>query len=201
MPPPPAEASEIAARILDAIDPRLRPGLAEELSRRAGEVPPLALLEDAQLALVGHRTAGKTRLLPLVAQLTGRRPFDLDRELEAHHHRSLRDWVREDEPAFRAAERAQFLALPRGSVVAVGGGFLSLHPDLLAGHVALLVPITFETYRERLLADVSRPRLRPDLSAEEEIAQIFRAREAAHARVRTLPLVDFLLAFTQRGSR
>jgi shikimate kinase len=197
---PSSPAGPIVSRILEAIDPRLRSELEAELARRAHAPPSWSLPPESRIALVGHRAAGKTRLLPLVAALAGRPAFDLDRELEAHHHRSLRDWVREDEPSFRQAERARFLALPRACVVAVGGGFLSLHADLLEGHLPLLVPVTFETYRERLLADATRPRLRPDLTPEEEVAQVFRAREAAHARVKTVPLADFLLAF-QRGSR
>ena len=51
------------------------------------------------------------------------------------------------------------------------------------------------SYRERLLADTSRPRLRPGVSLEEEIATVFHEREALHARVPTVPLVDFLRAF------
>ena len=204
MSPPPAatlDAAALSSRILDAIDPRLRPEVAAALARGEGTPTRLPLPAGARVALVGHRAAGKTRLLPMVAELTGRPAFDLDRELEAHHGRLLSDWVREDEPSFRAAERARFLAFPAESVVAVGGGFLSLHADLLEGHVPLLVPVTFETFRERLLADTSRPRLRPDLSLEEELSQVFRARETAHARVRTVSLVDFLLAFTRPGSR
>ncbi len=37
----------------------------------------------------------------------------------------------------------------------------------------LLVPVTFETYRERLLADTTRPRLRPGMSLEEELASVY----------------------------
>jgi shikimate kinase len=59
----------------------------------------------------------------------------------------------------------------------------------------LVVPVCFETYRERLLADTSRPRLRPGMTLEEEIATVFHEREALHARVPTVPLVDFLRAF------
>jgi len=202
MSPPPLLRPDapLIARILDAVDPRLREGLAQAIARGPGASTGLALRPDAHVALVGHRAAGKTRLLPMVAELTGRPAFDLDHELEAHHQRSLRDWVREDEPSFRQAERARFQALPPGAVVAVGGGFLSLHGDLLSGHVPLLVPVTFETYCERLKADASRPRLRPELSLDEELAQVFHAREALHAKVPTVSLADFLLAFTS-GSR
>lgn len=179
--------------LFQAVDPRLAPGLQAEYRERAS-LPCPALPSGASIVLVGHRAAGKTRLLPLVAALAGRAAFDLDRELEVHHQRSLREWVRDDAPGFRAAERSRFSALPAGSVIAVGGGFLSLHADLLEGNFPVLVPVSFETYRERLLADKRRPRLRPELSLEDEIAEVFRSREQAHAKVRTFSLVELLVA-------
>jgi shikimate kinase len=78
--------------------------------------------------------------------------------------------------------------------VATGGGFLSLHADLLRDHTAVLVPITFETYRARLLGDATRPRLRPQLSLEEELAQVYAEREERHAAADTISLLDFLRA-------
>lgn len=186
--------------LLRAVDPRLVSGLVAEYRQRAsGSGPPLP--SGASIVLVGHRAAGKTHLLPRVAALTRRATFDLDRELERHHGRSLRDWVRNDEPGFRAAERARFTALPAASVVAVGGGFLSLHADLLEGHFPVLVPVSFETYRERLLKDTRRPRLRPELSLEDELAEVYRAREQAHAKVRTYSLVDLVLALESAPAR
>ena len=190
-------ASLLVARTFQGLDPRLAPALAAEYRRSS--LPPPALPQDGHLVLVGHRAAGKTRLLPLVAELAGRPPLDLDEELEAFHHRSIPDWVREDVSGFRAAERARFAALRPPAVVAVGGGFLSLHADLLAGHLAVLVPVSFDTYRERLLADTGRPRLRPELSLEEEIVQVYQERELAHARVPTVPLVQLLAALHPPG--
>jgi shikimate kinase len=69
--------------------------------------------------LAGHRTAGKTRLLPVVGQLLGRPGLDLDIELERISARSLKTWVAEDPKTFRAAERQALLDLPPGSLVAV----------------------------------------------------------------------------------
>ena len=57
---------------------------------------------------------------------------------------------------------------------------LALHADLLAGDTPVLVPVSFETYRERLLADATRPRLRPELTAEEEVRVVYEEREAIH---------------------
>jgi shikimate kinase len=155
------------------------------------------------IALVGHRSAGKSRLLPLLCRWTGLPGFDLDEVIAERAGKSAKAFFvgGESGPAdFREAERAAFAALtapavgqPSGpAIVATGGGFLSLHSDLLRGHTAVLVPITFETYRERLLADRTRPRLRPELTLEEEIAQVYADREARHAAVPTLPLLDYL---------
>ncbi|WP_370459020.1 shikimate kinase [Aggregicoccus sp. 17bor-14] len=177
--------------VLDAVDPRLAPALREELARPGAALAPAA---TQTLAIAGHRAAGKTRLLPLLSALTGRPGVDLDAELARQHGRALRDWVREDVAGFRAAERAAFAQLPPGSLVALGGGFLSHHPDALAGTFTVLVPLSAETYRERLLADRERPRLRPELSLEEEISRVWAEREALHARVPTVPLVHLLRA-------
>ncbi len=183
---------QLLEQILGAIDPRLSPGLREALARPGAT----ALPEPRQTVVIaGHRTAGKTRLLPLVGRLLGRAGLDLDAELERTSGRSLRTWVAEDPVSFRAAERRTLLEVAPGSLVAVGGGFLSHHPEALAGLFTLVVPVSFETYRERLLADTSRPRLRNGVSLEEEISSVFHEREALHARVPTVPLVDFLRAF------
>ncbi|MFL5343434.1 MAG: shikimate kinase [Hyalangium sp.] len=179
-------------QLLESLDPRLSPRLREALALPGPEARPAP---GQTVVIAGHRSAGKTRVLPYVARLLGRTGLDLDKELEASSGRSLRTWVAEDPKAFRAAERQALLGIPPGSLVAVGGGFLSHHPDALAGMFTLIVPVSFETYRERLLADTSRPRLRPGVTLEEEISTVFHEREALHARVPTVPLVDFLRAF------
>ncbi len=183
---------QVLAQILDAVDPRLGSGLSAALA----EPGPTVLPEAGQtVVLAGHRAAGKTRLLPLVGRLLDRSGVDLDAELERTSGRSLRAWVAEDPVTFRAAERRALLDVPPGSLVSVGGGFLSHHPEALAGRFTLVVPVSFETYRERLMADTSRPRLRPDVPLEEELSTVFHEREALHARVPTVLLVDFLRAF------
>jgi len=188
----PERASGLIDDILEALDPRLAPALRSELALPG----PTALPAPGQtLALAGHRAAGKSRLLPLLCALTGRPGVDLDAELERLHGRPLRTWVAEDVKGFRAAERAAFAQLPPGQVVALGGGFLSHHAQALAGACTVLVPVTLETYRERLLADLTRPRLRPELPLEEEISSLFAEREQLHARVPTVPLVQLLRAF------
>lgn len=190
---------EVHVWFLDEIDQRLRPQLHSEFAGRRHEVVE-PLPRGVTVVLAGHRAAGKSRLLEGVAVRLGREAIDLDAELERKHGRALRHWVEEDESSFRAAEKQAFLELPPGSVVAVGGGFLSHHAQVLRNCVVALVPISFETYRERLLGDVTRPRLLPQLDLESEIRQVFFEREEKHAAARPLPWVDFLLRL-ERGSR
>lgn len=161
--------------IIARVDPRLRDRVLQQV-REAGAQVQLG----PRVVLVGHRGAGKSTLLPHVAALLERRPLDLDAEIERALGRPIREVLREDERRFRAAEREQFQRAPAGTVVAAGGGFLALHADLLAGDTAVLVPVSFETYRERLLADSTRPRLRPELSAEEEVRVVYEEREVIH---------------------
>jgi len=53
----------------------------------------------------------------------------------------------------------------------------------------------------RLVGDTTRPRLRPQLSLEEELAQVYAEREQRHAAADTIPLLDFLRASSVgRGS-
>lgn len=167
----------------------LRAGLADALE---AELPPGPLpsppASDQTVVLAGHRAAGKSRALPLFETLLGRSGVDLDRWIEARYRRSLKSWVRHDPQGFRKAEREAFLAQPAGSLISVGGGFLSLHADLLGGAWTVLIPIDFGTYAQRLRRDRSRPRLRPELSLTEELREIYDAREAAHAQVPTHPL-------------
>jgi shikimate kinase/shikimate 5-dehydrogenase len=178
--------------LFDEVDPRLQASLCAEWTRRQGELVE-GLPRDVTVVLAGHRAAGKTRLLPHVAKLLARDGVDLDVELERRHARSLRDWVTQDEPGFRAAEKETFKSLPPGGVIAVGGGFLSLHPDALKGCLVVEVPVSFDTYRDRLLADTTRPRLRPELKPEDELRELYAERSARHAAARPMGLVDFLL--------
>jgi shikimate kinase len=182
-----------AEDIVALLDPRLRGPLAEELARRrAAPPPPLAL--GRRVILVGHRGAGKSTLLGPVAELLGWPAVDLDAEVERRLGKPARRVFAEEGPdRFRAAEREAYQALPVRRVVAVGGGFLSLHADLLERDTAVLVPVTFETYRERLLADTERPRLYPEMAVEDELRYTFRSREELHRRAPTVPVVDFLL--------
>lgn len=186
-------------RFLEDIDPRLQPELRLAWERRRGE-PVEPLPRGVTVVLAGHRAAGKSRLLRKVGEALGRPCVDLDGEIERRAGRFLREWVQNDEPGFRAAEREVFQSLPPGGVVAVGGGFLATHREALAGCLTVLVPISFETYRERLVADVTRPRLRPHLSREDELREVFDEREELHRLARPTSFVDFVLRL-ERGHR
>jgi hypothetical protein len=96
----------------------------------------------------------------------------------------------------QSVEREQFQKAPAGTAIAAGGGFLALHADLLGEDTAVLVPVSFEKYRERLLQDATRPRLRPELSAEEEVRAVYEEREAIHRALadRVIGLGELLAA-------
>lgn len=176
------------------IDPRLAPALRAELARRQGR-----RAAPEGIVLAGHRAAGKSSLLPLIATALGRVAVDLDAKLAATYGRPLASWVVEDEPGFRRAERELFCAQDPRAVIAVGGGFLAHHAKVLEGRTVVLVPISFETYRERLLGDTTRPRLRPAMAVEEELRVVFAEREELHRRVPTLPLVELLASLPERS--
>lgn len=175
------------------LDPRLRDGLTAEFQRRV-EAPGEGLPRGVTVVLAGHRGAGKSTVLPFVAAALNRAAVDLDVELERRAGRSLRRWFEEDVTSFRAAEREAFTSLPAGSVVAVGGGFLSLHADLLRDCLTVLVPVTWQTFAERLVADTARPRLRPELTLQQELEVVWAEREAKHQLVKTVSFVDLALA-------
>ncbi len=185
-------------RVLATVDPRLSAEVRRAFER-AMTTATTPLPKDARWVLAGHRAAGKSTLLPLLAQLCDRPTVDLDADLERERGAPIRDWFGADPAGFRAAERAAFSRLPANVLVAVGGGFLFHHADLLGDAAVILVPLSFDTYRERLLADRRRPRLRPELSLEDEIRHTFEERERAHAAVRTVQLADALAALASGG--
>lgn len=192
---PSSRREALLAKICRQVDPRLgltpnRVLAAERLS------PPTA----GHIVLVGHRAAGKTRLLPLLAEWVNLPAIDLDAAIAKMTGRPVLELVQEDVRRFREEERRAFGAIDGRRVVAAGGGFLSNHADLLEGHTGVVIPISFETYRKRLMADTSRPRLRPEVPLEEEIREIFDTREALHARVPTMPLMTFLRSTLEEPS-
>ncbi len=167
---------------VNQIDPRLREAMEAEL--RAFEWRPAEPLPSlVTVVLAGHRAAGKSRVLPEVAKALGREPVDRDRLIarEAGGEAAMRQLVERAEGEFRRLERRCFEQLPRGVVVAGGGGFLAHHPQALRACLTALVPISEETFRERLREDASRPRLYPGLAVEDELSRLWTERERAHA--------------------
>lgn len=188
----------LAQKSIAVLDPRLQEGLRQALE--AGPSPKAPLGEGCHWVIAGHRAAGKSRLRSVLAPFAGRPAVELDALIASRAGRELRGWLAEDPASFRRAERDTFSSLTIPSLISVGGGFLSLHPDLLQRHEVYLLPLTFETYRERLLEDRTRPRLRPELPLEEELRQVFDEREALHAKVRTLPILSLIAALSgERG--
>lgn len=185
--------------LLDLIDPRLRPHLEAEWLRRRQERLE-GLPRGVTVVLAGQRAAGKSTLLAPVATELGREGVDLDAWLERTHRRSIREWFVADERGFRDAERSGFRSLRPGLVVSVGGGFLSNHHSVLRDCVVVEVPVSFDTYCERLANDPMRPRLRPELSLQEELSEVYDERTRRHAEARPMSFVEFLLRL-RRGSR
>jgi shikimate kinase len=178
--------------LLDAVDHRLRHALHAEWDRRLGE-PIEGIPRGVTVVLAGHRAAGKSTVLPQVASQLQRQGIDLDVELERRYQRPLKPWVEVDVASFREAEAAVFASLPAGGVVAVGGGFLAHHASRLRGAVVVEVPVSFETYAERLQHDETRGRLYPSLSRDQELRRVFHERSALHAAAQPLSWVDFAL--------
>lgn len=185
------ELNEVAA----LVDPRLREQFVNDVEEHDGAVP-----LDGHVVLVGHRAAGKTRLLGPLSRWAKRMAFDLDAVIEVRTGKPLRELFERSQKAFRTAERDAFESIDGKAMVSAGGGFLSHHADLLKGHTPVLVPVSAETFRDRLKADVSRPRLEPALSVDEELDQVWAERERLHAQVRTVPLAG-LVATLLRGAR
>ncbi len=132
------------------------------------------------IALVGFRGSGKSVLGARLAAGLRRPFFDLDREIELAHGRSIRDLFRDGETAFRELE-AETLAgvIPRpGIVLAPGGGAILRRAsrDLLrARSFCLFLDVPEEELVARLGDGAGRPPL-TNLPLAEEVRTILRQR-------------------------
>jgi shikimate kinase len=134
------------------------------------------------LVLIGYRGTGKSTVGRIVAERSGRRFVDADREIEARTGRSIRSIFAEGgEPAFRESEErtlAELVVEAPGAVLATGGGAVLREANRRRlrefGFIAWLSADPTELAR-RLGADTSGLAERPALTAAgtlEEIARV-----------------------------
>jgi shikimate kinase len=133
--------------------------------------------------LIGHRATGKSTLGRALSAHLGLPSIDLDDSIAAIHNRSAAELVAEDAAAFR---RMEISALQRiadagePSIISVGGGLEAVP------HGLFVIWISRDGWEDSALS--SRARLRPDLSAAEEIAWMRETREPLYRRMAHLRL-------------
>jgi shikimate kinase len=177
--------------VAELVEPRARAQFSSDVARY--KTQPKAEL-TGHVVLVGHRGAGKSRLLKPLAGWMKRPGVDLDEAIARRTGATVRSTFERSPAEFRRLERQAFCAVEDPALIAAGGGFLFHHADLLASHTAVLVPLSLETFRERMRADRARPRLKPELSLDDEIEFIFAEREPVHREARTIPLAQLVAA-------
>jgi shikimate kinase len=142
--------------------------------------------------LVGYRGSGKTTVAAVVAERMGWEWVDADAELERKHAKSIKQIFAEGgEAAFRdyEAEILRQIAAGDCQVVALGGGVVLREGNrkLLneRGNVVWLkAPV--EVLCDRIAADLTTARRRPNLTAQggiEEIRTLLAQREPLYAGV------------------
>jgi shikimate kinase len=138
------------------------------------------------LVLIGYRGTGKSTVGQILAERSGRRLVDCDREIEARSGRSIRSiFADSGEPAFRDWEErtlADLTAEAPGAILATGGGAVLRESNRRRlrgfGFVAWLTAVPDELAR-RLEADGGGLTNRPALTAAgtlDEIARVLAAR-------------------------
>jgi shikimate kinase len=188
-----------ALAVLAPLDGRLQAAARARLESKQMTVTPV-VHPQGHVVLVGHRSAGKTAMGPHLAAALGRPFVDLDEDLERRVGVPLAQFFARDQAAFRALERELFSAPMVPSVISAGGGFLFHHGDLLvAPHLAVLVPITAQTYRERNRDDRKRPRLMPSLGLEEELDVVYARRAQTYQAPPLTDVVDLLIWLGSRA--
>jgi shikimate kinase len=133
--------------------------------------------------LIGHRATGKSTLGRALAAHRGLRHVDLDEHIATAQGASAAELVAADEPSFRRMEidaLTALLAEPEATVISAGGG-LEQFP---AG--VRVIWVSRDGWEEHAIED--RARLRPQISADEEITWMRETREpryrrAAHVRL------------------
>lgn len=152
-----------------------------------GQTPPELAMRAAaaaalspKIVLVGFMGAGKTTVGQLLAQRLGMAFIDADEAIVAREGRDIPTiFATEGEAGFRAAEASAIADLLSGfpAVIALGGGALTAPrvPELLRGHLVLLLDVPLETAMARVGDDAGRPML-----ARADLAQLFTDRQHAY---------------------
>jgi shikimate kinase len=127
-------------------------------------------MEDSMIwVLVGHRGSGKTTLGKLLA-IRLQKPFvDLDQKIETETGRSPGSWLAESQRKFRDLEVSTLEKIGDGTIVAPGAGIETI-PDRMG--VIWLYRHGWEHEAVR-----NRPRVRPEMSMEAELAWMRQERE------------------------
>lgn len=138
---------------------------------------------SSSFLLIGHRASGKSTLGRRLAAYHSLPFIDLDDEIAARFGKSAAELVAEDETAFREIELRELARISEDSapsVIASGGGLQAFPQNMF------VIWIARDGWEESALAE--RDRLRPDLSAEDEIAWMIETREPRFQRSAHLQL-------------
>jgi shikimate kinase len=151
------------------------------------------------LSLIGYRATGKTTLAQLLAARLDCPWIDADTEIERRAGKSIaRIFAEDGQPAFRDIEAAAIADLcRRGPLVLAAGGGAPLRAESrramrAAGKVVWLTARP-ETVLTRMAADATTAARRPNLTAQDPLAEIIELlaqrepiyRESAHLVIET----------------
>ena len=138
------------------------------------------------IVLIGYRAVGKTTVGEQVAQMLGRTLIDFDAILEQEAGEPIADLVsREGWPEFRRREKevVQRYAIPKGMVLATGGGVVLDRENtalLKATGKLIWLRALPATIKARLSRDIKQTEARPGLTAKgtlDEIDEVLADRE------------------------
>ena len=151
------------------------------------------------LSLIGYRATGKTALAQLLAKQLNCPWIDADTEIERRAGKSIAQIFAEDgEPAFRDIEAKVVAGLcRRGPLVLAAGGGAPLRAEtrraLRAAGKVVWLTARAETILARMAADATTAARRPNLTAQDPLAEIIELlaqrepiyRESAHLVIDT----------------
>lgn len=145
--------------------------------------------EQKNLVIIGMPGCGKSTFGRLLAERLNRPFYDADEVLEQRERRTVQDFFREGEDAFREAEirTSRYLASGSGQVIACGGGVVERQENLCLYRQTGVI-LFLDRSPEDIMKDVEtggRPLLK---SGKERILELYdrrigRYREAADYRI------------------